>query len=301
MDIHYCFREFLDYMASEKNASKLTLGSYETDFNVFTNFLSIGGIEPRLCAMTTQVLRRYVSYLKLHKGYKTNTVRRKIHSISSFFKYLLETEYIEKNPMLPIHAPKEEKHLPIYLKEHELKRLLETPEKYARFPEHRLRDKVMIELLVFTGARRSEVLSMDFDDIDFGKKTITIKKGKGNKQRVVPLIEPLASDLWEYLQERLPLSNKAILVSDLGSRMSVSNFQTLFRRYLDKSGLGKKGYTIHKVRHSYASLLHQQGVDIISIKELLGHEDLNSTKIYTHTTVNHLRKQVEKFPLSIGN
>ncbi len=299
MNLQYCFSEFLNYMEAEKNASTTTLASYSTDFKVFVDFLAVVCVEPRLCAMTTQVLRRYVSYLKLHKRYANNTVRRKIHSLSSFFKFLLETEYIEKNPMLPIHAPQEEKNLPIYIKENELRKLLQAPEKYARFPEHRLRDKVMIELLVFTGARRSEVLSLDFDNIDFKARTITILKGKGNKQRIVPLLEPLASDLWDYLQARLPLTNRAILVSDKGNRMSVSNFQNLFRRYLDKSGLGKKGYTIHKCRHSFASLLHQNGVDIISIKELLGHEDLNSTKIYTHTSINHLRKEVEKFPLSM--
>lgn len=299
MNLQYLYDEFLDYMQAEKNASKATITSYTTDFKIFNVFLTIGGTEPRLCAMTTQVLRRYTSYLKLHKGYANNTVRRKINSLSSFFNFLLETEYIKKNPMLPIKAPKKEQRIPVYIKEEELKRLLQAPEKYARFPENRLRDKVMIELLVFTGARRAEVLSLDFDNVDFQKGIITILKGKGNKSRIVPLMEPLATDLWDYLQTRLPLSNRAILVSDTGNRMSVSNFHNLFKRYLDKSGLGNKGYSIHKCRHSFASLLHQNGVDIISIKELLGHEDLNSTKIYTHTDVSHLKKQVEKFPLSL--
>lgn len=300
MNLDYCFQEFIDYLKSEKNASKTTIVSYETDYKIFTVFLTIGGIEPRLNTMTTAILRRYISYLKLHKDYKTNTIRRKIHSLSSFFKFLLEMEYIEKNPMLSIHAPKEEKNIPIYIKERELKMLINAPAKYARFESHRLRDRVLLELLIFTGARKSEVLNMDWDDVDFGKKTIKIRKTKNKTQRLVPLVEPLLSDLWDYLQTRMPLSNRAIIISDTGNRMSVSNIQTLFKRYLKKCGLDKKGYTIHKCRHSYASLLCQSGVDIISIKELLGHEDLNSTKIYTHTTVNHLRKQVEKFPLSIN-
>lgn len=299
MDLQYCYDEFLDYMRAEKNVLNATITSYTTDFRVLNEFLAIGGIEPSLCTMNTQVLRRYASYLKLHKKYANNTVRRKINSLSSFFNFLLETEYIEKNPMLPIKAPKKEQGIPVYIKENELSRLLEAPFKYARFPEHRLRDKVMIELLVFTGARRAEVLNLDFDNVDFEAGTITILKGKGNKPRIVPLMEPLATDLWDYLQTRLPLSNRAILVSDTGNRMSVSNFHNHFKRYLDKSGLGNKGYSIHKCRHSFASLLHQNGVDIISIKELLGHEDLNSTKIYTHTNVNHLRKQVEKFPIRL--
>jgi len=199
--------------------------------------------------------------------------------------------------MLPIHAPKEEHKMPIYLTEHDLKLLLEAPKKYARFENHILRDTTLLKMLIYTGARRSEVLSMNWEDIDFGKQIINIRKGKGKKERIIPLHENLSCDLWEYLQTRLPLSNQAIFISDLGNRMSVSNFQTLFRRYLRKTGLEDKGYTIHKCRHSFASLLHQNGVDLLSIKELLGHEDLNSTKIYTHTNVSHLKSEVHKFPI----
>ncbi|MTI49214.1 MAG: recombinase XerC [Firmicutes bacterium] len=297
MIIDVCYQEFLDNLISEKNVSNSTITSYETDFKVLKSFLVKNNVKPMLDSITTPILRRYISFLKVAKGYKTNTIRRKIHSLSSFYKYLLEQEYIEKNPMLPIHAPKEEQKLPIYLTEQDIKLLLQAPSKYARFESHILRDTTLIKMLIFTGARRSEVLSMNWYDIDFGKQTITIRKGKGKKERIVPLHENLFSALWEYLQTRLPLSNQAIFISDLGNRMSVSNFQTLFKRYLKKSGLEDKRYTIHKCRHSFASLLHQNGVDLLSIKELLGHEDLNSTKIYTHTNVNHLKKEVHKFPI----
>ena len=224
------YDDFLGYMESERNASKATIKSYTTDFNVFTDFLDIASIEPRVDIITTQILRRYVNYLKKHKNYANETIRRKINSLSSFYNFLYETEYIEKNPMAPIKAPKKEQRIPVYIKENEIKRLLVAPEKYARFPEQRLRDKVMIELLVYTGARRAEVLSLDFDNVDFKNKTITILKGKGDKQRIIPLIEPLATDLWNYLQTRLPLTNRAILISNKGTRMSVSNFTNLFRR-----------------------------------------------------------------------
>lgn len=299
MIIDVCYQEFLDNLISEKNVSNSTISSYETDFKVLKSFLVKNNIRPLLDNITTPILRRYISFLKVDKGYKTNTIRRKIHSLSSFYKYLLEQGYIEKNPMLPIHAPKEEQKLPIYLTEHDIKLLLQAPKKYARFESHILRDTVLLKMLIFTGARRSEVLAMNWEDIDFGKQIITIRKGKGKKERIVPLHENLSCDLWEYLQSRLPLTNQAIFISDLGNRMSVSNFQTLFRRYLKKSGLEDKGYTIHKCRHSFASLLHQNGVDILTIQSLLGHEDLNSTKIYTHTNVNHLKKEVNKFPISI--
>lgn len=299
MIIDICYQEFLDNLLAEKNVSNATITSYETDFKILKSFLQKNDIKPLLSSITTPILRRYVSFLKVEKGYKTSTIRRKINSLSSFYNFLMEQEYIEKNPMLPIKAPKKEQKIPIYITEMDLKLLLEAPKKYARFESHILRDTALLKMLIYTGARRSEVLSMDWDDVNFGQQAITIRKGKGGKERIVPLHESLSYDLWEYLQTRLPLSNQAIFISDKGTRMSVSNFQTLFRRYLRKSGLEDKGYTIHKCRHSFASLPHQNGVDLLSIKELLGHEDLNSTNIYTHTSVSHLKKEVDKFPISL--
>lgn len=297
LEIYYEY--FLDNMFAEKNASIATVKSYKTDLKNLLEFLKIINVEPQLNIITTAILRRYITYLKINKKYGTNTVRRKTHSLASFYKYLTNTEYIEKNPMATINAPPEEQKIPIYIKENELKKLIEAPEKYARFPEHRLRDKVMVELFIFTGGRRAEINGLDFDDVDFGKNTITIRKAKGNKQRIVPLLEPLKTDLWDYLNERLPLTNRAIIISNTGKRMSISNMHVLFKTYLKKCGLGGKGYSFHKCRHSFASLLHQNGVDILDIKELLGHNDLSSTEIYTHTNITKLKKEVEKFPLAL--
>ncbi|NYB73503.1 tyrosine-type recombinase/integrase [Sedimentibacter hydroxybenzoicus DSM 7310] len=296
-ELEIYFEYFLDYQKSENNCSEATVKSYKYDFSNIIEFLNIIQVEPQINLITTAILRRFITFLKENKKFATNTVRRKIHCLASFFKYLIETEYIDKNPMAPIKAPKEEKKLPIYIKVNELQRLMDAPEKYARFPENRLRDKVMVELFIFTGGRRAEVNGLNFDDIDFGRDTITIRKGKGNKSRVIPLVEPLKTDLWNYLNERLPLTNRAIIISSRGTRMSMSNMHVLFKTYLKKCGLGSKDYSFHKCRHAFASLLHQQGVDLLEIKELLGHEDINTTTIYTHTNINHLKNAVEKFPL----
>lgn len=187
--------------------------------------------------------------------------------------------------------------IPIYLKKDELNLLLDAPMKYARTESHIKRDKAMLATLIFTGARKSEVINLNWNDFDFGKKEIRILKGKGKKQRIVPMISPLDTILWNYLLERLPLSNQIFLLTDNNTRISNSNMHVLISRYLNLSGFEGKGYTIHKLRHSYATLLYQNGVDILAIKELLGHEDLNTTNIYTHTTSEHLRTQAEKFIL----
>lgn len=213
--------------------------------------------------------------------------------MSSFFKYLLENEYLIKNPMLPIKAPNRPKQIPIYLEKNELKNLLNAPEKYCKFESHIKRDKAIIATYIFTGARKSEVINLSWSNINFGKREITILKAKGNKQRIIPIISPLDEILWEYLQERLPLYDNAFILTDKGNRISSSNMQYLLRKYLDLCGFKEKGYTIHKLRHSFATQLYHSGADLLTIKELLGHEDINTTNIYTHTTSQHLRSDIE--------
>lgn len=296
-NIEDLFDEFLNYLKAEKNASKSTITSYSTDFFVFLTFLKNNKITLDVEKIRTPDLRRYITHLKIEKKYKVRTIRRKIHSLSSFFKYLLEMEYIMKNPMLPIHAPKEPDQVPIFIAEEDLKKLVNAPMKYKS--ETSLQDKVILEMLIFTGVRRSELLSLNWEDVDFKNNTLTVKKGKGNKERIIPLLSPLDEDLWNYLQTRLPLKNNAIFISSTGNRLSITGLQTLFRKYIKLSGLEGKGYTIHKCRHSFATLLIQNGADLLSVQKLLGHEDLNTTKVYTHLDMNHLSKAIKKFPLSL--
>ncbi|MFU0825454.1 tyrosine-type recombinase/integrase [Clostridium sp.] len=297
MQLQDCFNEFIDYMKSEKNASKYTLKSYESDFEVFSYFLSIKCIEPRVDTITTPILRKYITYLKNDKDYKVETIRRKINSTKSFFNFLVSQEYIDKNPTAAIHAPKSPERLPIYMTTEEIKSIISMPMKHNA--EHGLRDKCILEALAMTGVRRSELVALNWEDIDFKNNIIIVKHAKGNKQRVIPITEPLISDIWAYLQTRLPLKNNAIFISELGNRLSFTPLNQLFHKYLKLAGLDDKGYTLHKFRHSYATLLLQNGADLISIKELMGHSDLNSTKIYTHVSTNHLKNEVRKLPLCI--
>lgn len=292
--------DFLDHMTAEKNASTATITSYITDYKIFEKFLRLQCIEPSLQTITTRDLRKYVNYLKIEREYSNSTIRRKIHSLSSFYKYALEMEYIEKNPMLPIHAPKLEERIPVYISASDLKKLLEAPKKYARFDSHVNRDRAMISLLAYTGGRKSEIMNLNWNDIDFKEQIVHIRKGKGKKDREVPLIEPLAIALLDYYNERHPSLNDAILLSDNNRRMSSSDFQNLFRRYLRKCGLSKKGYSPHKCRHAFATLLYQNGVDILTIQKILGHSDLNSTKIYTHITNDHMKEEMAKFPVIVA-
>ena len=294
MDISEAFEEFLDYLSAEKNVSHHTKISYNSDFNIFLKFLSMSGIKSNFHTITTPTIRKYLAYLKNEKEYKNQTMRRKIHSLSSFFNFLMEQEYIEKNPILPIKAPKKEENIPIYLGKGEVELLINTAMRHGK--ENSLRDKCFIKTLAFSGMRRQELLSLNWDDIDFGRSVIKIREGKGKKERLIPMIESLSTDLWAYLQTRLPLTNQAVFISSTGNRLTPSPAQNIFRKHLKKAGLDGKGYTIHKLRHSYASLLVQNDVDLLSVQKLLGHSDLNTTKVYTHINTNYLKQQVDKLP-----
>lgn len=294
MEIWNYFDEFIDYLSAEKNISHHTKANYRSDFKIFLNFLSINGIKPELQTLNTRDVRKYLVYLKNEKEYQNETIRRKINSLSSFFKFLTEQEYIIKNTMGSIKAPPKEERIPVYLSDIEIEALIKATMKYGG--ENALRDKCFIKVLAYTGMRRQEALKLDWEDIDFNQNIIKILHGKGKKQRIVPMPESLMTDMWAYLQTRLPLSNQAVFLSNAGNRLTPSPAQNIFNKYKKKAGLDDKGYTIHKLRHSYASLLVQNDVDLLSVQKLLGHSDLNSTKVYAHINMNYLKEQVEKLP-----
>jgi site-specific recombinase XerD len=296
MELENLFRDFTDYLISERNSSKLTIEAYKRDFNIFLTFLSINSIEKNIDFINTQIIRRYISYMKDTKSYSSATIRRKINSLRSFFNFLMSQEYITKNPMAPVSAPKKPDIIPIYLPVKDLNRLLSMPEIHSR--DNKLRDKLILELFAFTGIRRQELINLNYSNVDFANQTITVRCGKGQKDRIIPITEPLVTDLWDYLQFRLPLINEALIISSNGNRISVTALEQLFRRYVQLAGLSGKGYTIHKLRATYASLLLQNGCDLISIQQLLGHKDLNSTRVYSHTSVEHLKSAVQKHPLA---
>lgn len=294
MEIWNYFDEFIDYLSVEKNISHHTKANYRSDFKIFLSFLTISEIKPDLQTLNVRDIRKYLVYLKNVKEYQNETIRRKINSLSSFFKFMVEQEYLIKNPMGPIKAPPKEERIPVYLSDKEIESLINSTMRYGG--ENALRDKCFIKILAYTGMRRQEALKLDWEDIDFNQNIIKILHGKGKKQRIVPMPESLMTDMWAYLQTRLPLSNQAVFLSNAGNRLTPSPAQNIFNKYKKKAGFDDKGYTIHKLRHSYASLLVQNDVDLLSVQKLLGHSDLNSTKVYAHINMNYLKEQVEKLP-----
>lgn len=206
MNIENTTKEFYSFLKSEKNASLLTVDAYKRDMDLFIHFLMLDDTTVHVEKITVAIIRRYINYLGEEKKYKATTINRKINSLRSYFKFLLSQEYIDKNPAAAVTAPKKPDRIPIYLKEDELKRLINAPDLYSK--NHKLRDKTILLMFIYTGLRRSELLSLNWENIDFGQRTITVVFGKGNKQRVIPMSDVLQEALWNYLQTRLPLNGK---------------------------------------------------------------------------------------------
>ena len=292
------FEEFMSFMIVERNASKLTISSYTSDFRVLEEYLSSKNMKISISTLNVATIRTFIHFLKLEKKYTNETIRRKIYALSSYFKFLVENDYLtmDKNPMLKIRAPQKEERLPIYLSEKEIRTLIDTILKTGG--KNAIRDKAIISVFAMTGLRRMELINLDWEDVDFGEKTIKVRNGKGKKQRILPMPETLYQDLLAYMNNSLPIKNPALFVTSNNERVNFRGINNLFQKYIRRAGLAGKGYTLHKLRHSYASLLIQQGVDISIVKELMGHSDFNSTKIYVHLNMNNLRDSVDKHPLS---
>ncbi|MBX6354063.1 MAG: tyrosine-type recombinase/integrase [Thermoflavifilum sp.] len=290
------FRKFVSYLRVEKDCSKATVVAYRKDFEDLLEFLHDQRIQPELETITTPLLREFVTYLAEQRNLSPNSVRRKINTLRSFFKFAHTQEYIDKNPILPIVPPKKKHTLPIYIPEDELQRLLAAPLSPPR-TRNWFRDKLILETFAFTGIRRQELINLEWQDINFHEGTLKVRSGKGDKDRIIPLPPSLLRDL-EVLKSMHPVTDRSpVFRSAGGGRISPWPLRRMFEFYIRKAGLGGKGYTIHKLRHSFATLLIQQGVDVVSVQELLGHADITATKIYVHTDAGHLRRSVLRHPL----
>lgn len=291
MNIKYHFENFIYYLQAEKDISELTVISYTRDFDDFDKFLYEQGISRNMRTLSTPMIRRYIAHLKVDRGLASSTIRRKIHSLSSYFKYLYENDIIKTNPMKPIHAPKRPETIPKYLDKNEITMLLNAP---MRFPsENSRRNEMMLYVFIYTGIRKSELRNLQWDAINFKNNTITIRNGKGKKDRIIPMSCILQEKLWNYLQETLPMTSKYIFTAQRQyDRMSLSTIQQSIIRYFKKLGFDQKGYTIHTLRHTFASHLAQNQVPILSIAKLMGHSDLMSTQVYAHINNKELASSI---------
>ena len=273
---------FLNYLNIEKNYSGNTIHSYKTDLEEFKIFLKGKDISKT----DYKFIRSYLTYM-YDKKYEKKTISRHISTLRSFYKYLTLQKVIDKNPMILISNPKLDKKLPNFLYYDELELLLNIPDKSTALG---LRDAVVLELLYSTGIRVSELINIKMSDINFSDHKILIF-GKGSKERYV-LYGKVLSDLLElYINESRSVLNKNceyLILNKNGKQITDRGIRLIISKILKK---GEIDFHVspHTLRHTFATHMLENGADLKSVQELLGHENLSTTQVYTHVTNERLR------------
>lgn len=281
-----------DHLLNIKRASANTVASYLRDLRQFQHYVACT-YDGNLLAMKKDRITVYFAWMT-NQGKSPATVTRSLASIKGFYAFLQSQGYIEQNPVLSIHVDKAEKKLPQILTGKEVELLLDQPNQTDL---KGYRDKAMLELLYATGIRVSELISLNVEDVNLSVEFI--RCSSGSKQRVIPLYPAAVRALDAYIQEARPNmiadpNESALFVNLYGERMSRQGFWKIVKHYQQTAGI-EKDITPHTLRHSFAAHLLENGADLKSIQEMLGHSDISSTQIYTQVVKQNLKSVYNKF------
>ncbi len=306
-------RDYLLYMQTVKGKSPKTVDEYFSDIRTFFRFVKINrGIVSSstpfedikvddvdielIKTITLQDAYEFMNFLLRDRNNNASTRARKTSSLKSFFSYLtVKKHFLDKDPIKELETPKRKKALPKYLTLEQSIELLNAVD-----GKHKERDYCIITLFLNCGMRLSELVGLNVTDI---RPDATARiLGKGNKERIIYLNPACVSAIEDYLRVR-PVDNvkdrNALFISNQLKRMSPKTVQALVYKYLEKIGLDSQGYSCHKLRHTAATLMYQHGnVDIRVLKEILGHENLGTTEIYTHLNTQQMENAANSTPLS---
>lgn len=289
MPIQQDVHQFQLYLNAEKGYSDLTAEAYLRDLHQFFDFWQdeTGKTLESSDEIDSESIRSYLVHL-VRYGLNKRSVGRKLSAIRSFFKYLVRSDQLKTDPTVSLVPPKAGKYLPTYLNEREIGDILEL---MGADTEAGLRDKTIIELFYGTGMRLSELAGLNIGDIDLSAGNVRVY-GKGAKERVIPIGTHLIGILRNYFKERLGVSKSnsdAVFLNPSGKRLSNRRIQMIVKDQLARVSTHEK-LSPHVIRHSFATHLLNRGANLEAVKELLGHESLSTTQIYTHLTTDHLRQ-----------
>ncbi len=317
-------QDYASYMTAIRGNAEKTVCEYLLDLRTFFRYLKSGGMQSSLSpqdmekipiddvtldtvsAVSPQTIIEFLMYTATGRKNVSTTRMRKLSALRSFFGYLFSKKHlIPSDPTADIEGPKPKKALPKYLNYEECIRLLDTIREDTT-SKNAVRDYAIVTLFLNTGMRVSELVGLDIRhfDQDFSKVKVL---GKGNKERMIYLNDAAKAAILEYLPERFtpPLDKAktdALFLSGREERISVKTVQWMVYKYLDLSGLGNRGLSVHKLRHTAATLMYQSGkVDVRVLKDILGHEQLNTTQIYTHVVNRNIEEAVANNPLADFN
>lgn len=282
----YAFSPIFTFHSIRKKYSVNTVTSYKKDIKNYISFLE--SQEFSVVDATQHQVRAYLASL-MAGGMQPRSVNKNISTLRSFYKFLLRDNLVQKNPLLLVRNLKTPKNLPVFIEEERLMELLDSEETFSNdFPGQR--DRLIMEILFGTGIRRSELLTIKIQDIDFNNQTIRIL-GKGRKERIIPIHKPLVQLINEYITLKEQLFDKGtlqLIVTDKGEEATVNLVYKTVTTYLGRISTQLK-VSPHVLRHSFATSLLNRGAAINDIKELLGHANLAATQIYAHSSVEKLK------------
>jgi len=317
-------QQFLNHLKYEKRFSEHTAKCYGADLSQFGEFLinasdsldasglitgqasmaqqhtgaatavataTIPKVDQLLISAQTDDVRSYLAFLN-EKQYSKATIARKLATLRSFYKFLVKTSKLSNNPVTPVRTPRQDKKLPRFLEYEEVKRLLETPPIDTWLGA---RDRAILETLYSTGIRVSELVALNMEDIDFLGEIIHVR-GKGKKERISPISSSALQVIQHYMEfrnKRAQSNNnfdmKVLFVNKHGKRLSTRSVRRKMDKYLKIAGLDS-AISPHTLRHSFATHMLNSGADLRSVQELLGHQSLSTTQVYTHLTTKKLKE-----------
>lgn len=280
---------FILSLRVEKGYSDKTIVSYSHDLRQFTSLL---GLDIKWEDITKADIRRFLSYLN-QQGYAKSSVSRKISCLRSFFNFLVRTEGLAGNPAAAIEIPRRKKTLPVFLYAKEMELMLNTPDNSSLG----CRDKALLEVLYATGCRASEISGLRVTDVDWPSRTIRVM-GKGSKERIVPFGKQAEAQLKLYINDVRPhlvASQRTVhvFVNYRGTKLSQRSLGRIVDKYVERAAL-QTGVTPHSLRHTFATHLLDNGADLRSVQELLGHANVSTTQIYTHVTGERIKAVYSK-------
>jgi integrase/recombinase XerC len=313
-------QEFVNYLKFEKHFSDYTTRCYGTDLEQYVTHITgpaghsdSGGnhgegwnsstatavqteqkVDQLLLAADVNSIRAYMAQLNDH-NYSKSTLARKLATLRSFYKFLVKRHHITNNPVSTIRTPKQEKKLPKFLEYEQIQKLLNTPPAETWLGA---RDRAMMEVMYSTGVRVSELVGLNLDDVDFLSEVIHIR-GKGKKERICPIGSRALQAIQNYLEFRnkrmesdANFDTRVLFANKHGKRLSTRSVRRKMDKYLLEAGLDPD-ISPHTLRHSFATHMLNNGADLRSVQELLGHQSLSTTQIYTHVTTHHMKEQYQ--------
>jgi integrase/recombinase XerC len=290
---HPQIQPFLDYLKFEKRYSQHTLISYQNDLTAFFDYLVMDYSTTDLNTLNHSIIRSWLASLK-EVGMTSKSINRKISTLRSFFKHAMKSGLLESSPMAKIIAPKNEKRLPQFVADADIKTLFN----HVEFPDDWMGRTERLLLLLFynTGMRQSELIGLKESNINAASHSLKVL-GKGAKERIIPISIELLNDIQEYISQKKNLENPVapeLLVTEDGSPLKPRNVHRYVKKYLDQVTTIEKR-SPHVLRHSFATHLLNNGAELNAIKDLLRHSSLAATQVYTHNSIDKLKNIHKNF------